>query len=180
MTNESKRVILIKFAEWLGIPDDVRKERGLPLTQQEFSIHHGVSEVTLSNWKHKLKYAGPTTDEQEVVLFLQQLAEDARKSNATSGIRELYARLTRLYADKREVKQTVEFTPTDYTRIATTIVERLREDYRRGGGNCPVCLRPSPFPYEIRLDTGQEHGADSQVATVAISTRPANDISTIS
>lgn len=180
MTRETKHLILTKFAEWLAISDETKKAQGLPLTQQAFAIHHGISEVTLSNWKNKLKNIKPTTDEQEAVLFLQQLAEDARKPSATSGIRELYARLKGLYVDRREVKQTVEFTPTDYARIATTVVERLREDYRRGGGNCPVCHKLPEVLVKICADSGQEHGASSEMATVAVSTRPPDVVPDIS
>ena len=180
MTNEAKSEIIRKFAEWLLIPDEDRREQGLPLNQTQFAIHHGVGTATLSIWKRELRLKAGNPEEQDTILFLAQLAEDARKVNAPAGIRELYARLKGIYVDKREVKQTVEFTPTDYTRMAQTIIKRLRESYQGGGGSCPICLRPPILLNEVCDNSGQEHSEDGEVATVAVSVRPADPVSTIS
>jgi predicted AAA+ superfamily ATPase len=105
--------VVIKFAEWLAMPKQLRQleaeKSGLfPLTQREFADIHGITEQTLCNWKKdkrvsKLKmkyqkeYAGDSMpevvksltqravegDTQSIKLYMQFLGELTEKTQIT-------------------------------------------------------------------------------------------------
>lgn len=170
MTNETKA----KYAEWRTLTDEERYEKGLPLTQREFSTIYSITEQTLSAWNKELdakkpKEANGIHNLEDFLGYMRSLAFNPKSLGKD---RELYAKLLGWLTEKREDTVKVEFTPADYTRIARETIGQLRAELESGGGRCPVCGQYKALRNGARLDTESEHTEDREVAALALPPRP--------
>lgn len=177
MTRETYPVIFEKYKAWRETPDEEKITRGLPLTQREFAIHHGVSsEKTLSTWNKKIdesvEYSGEFNLKDYLGENLREIAESLVKiiktGKNTKSI-ELALKALGELVEKREETHKFELTPADFANIGRATIEGLRADFVKLGGRCPVCgeFKEICQPSE---DTRPELPADNSVGAVALST----------
>jgi len=163
MTNETKKAIFEKYKEWRLLTKEDREKQGLPLTQREFSIHHGITEKTLSLWNDKIDEVVPS-DEDTLITAI--------KNFAMLGKNPMWARL---YWDiqhpKNEPTKGDGLSADDYIDIGRKFRDGIIAEYE-SGGVCPVCHRFKEVCEKPRLDTEPEQQEDREVAAVELSTRP--------
>jgi len=99
----------------------------------------------------------------------EQFKKDMRKaSKGNSQYARLYAQLEG-YLDNKE-KEGEGLSASDYTRIARETKNRIREEYRKSGGVCPVCGECKVFRNPARMDTEPEHEAGGEMEALDIFT----------
>ena len=100
--------------------------------------------------------------------YLRYLKELAYNPKSLGKDRELYAKLLGWLTEKREETHKFEFTPTDYTRIARETINRLREEYQRLGGSCPICGFTKALCEPSHSHSEPEQSEGGEVAAVAV------------
>jgi hypothetical protein len=177
MTRETESAIKRKFAEWLKLTPEQRKEQGLPVDQKRFAIHHGVAEAKLTRWKKRM-LGEVSSDDFDVKAFLsknkKEIAENLlaliRQKKNTKSV-ELALKVLGELVEKREETHKVEFTPSDRVAIARQLRDELRREFQ-DFGVCPVCGFNKEIRHEVGVDTKPELGQDREVAAVALLAGP--------
>lgn len=150
-------------------------ESGLFKTQKEAAEFYKVSEEYVSQVmaKHRNKKPKEMPEIHSLDDYLLYLKGLAYNPKSLGKDRELYAKILGWLERAKAENKKEELTADDYTIIGARYAKQLQDDYRQGGGVCPVCHRPKEVRSEPRLDTEPEHAEDREVATVALPARPA-------
>lgn len=147
------------------------------MTQKDFLAKHPVSNKSLVEWKKdwEAKKKGEEYDsdkwlESKDEVVDSALIEACEKKNAKAL--ELFFRRRRKLVDQQEITNKFELSADERVKVAREFLNRLREEYSRNSGYCPVCRRPETLCSETCLDTEPEQSENREVAGVAVSARP--------
>lgn len=152
---------LQEYIEWLATPPEEREIK----TQHELAKKLGVNEPQLSKWKSELNLQ--SAKPSEIVEF-KNLVWKFFKEGKGAKYGDLWWGIVN--PNKKEIKGE-ELSADELINIGIKTIEGLRNEYREGSGNCPVCSKPKSFRNEAHLDTEPEQQEDREVATVAVPTR---------
>ncbi len=159
-----------KFLELQAKTPQEREAMGLSL-QQDQCKYLGISIVTYNKYRKKLQKQNqsPDDDVESAVNELRDMALGKATPNMArlKSIELLLKRHGALNENKEDRK--FELTVSDRIRIAREVVNGLREDYQRIGGNCPVCGFSKTLCDKPRMDTEPEHAESGEVATLGVS-----------
>lgn len=155
MTKETREAIIEKFIDWQSLSEVERKKLGLPLTQAEFAIAHGVSASVVTQWKKHT-----TIDELLIKELKDRIYNSAMGKEAKSKDRELAAKVFNLMSPQ-DITLKMELTANDYARVAEQVTGQLRDNYKEHGGICPVCGRYEALLPKLCLDTEPQYGSEN-------------------
>jgi len=151
MTKETHEVIIERFFEWNALSEREREELGLPKTQADFAVKHGISAGILTNWK---KHA--TLDEVRIKELKDRIYSSGMALDAKSKDRELAARVFNLMTPQ-DININMELSANGHSKVAREVLDELRQQYRENKGVCPVCGKYEVLLPEVCMDTEQEH-----------------------
>jgi hypothetical protein len=164
-----------RFSEWYYAPSEDSLKINFP-TQVAIAKHLNISQALATKWNRRLSDEETGSDD-DFKSFMSMLRREVFKNRASPKDRELYSKLNNWLVDRKEEKVTLDFSATDHNRIATNIIQRLREEYQEHRGICPVCSRPDLLDEKLRLDTNTDKASEkSEMAVVGLPYRPSQDI----
>ena len=159
-----KKTEFNRYSDWVVRYSSGTLKSSHPQTKKDFAARYGISEYTITTWDRKLK----ESKGDEVEIFKEHVRERALDPRSVYKWGELYAKMKGLLIDKSEQKITHELSAEDRIRVARETVNGIREQYRLGGGCCPVCGEYPTLRHEPCLDTEPEFTEDREVETLAL------------
>lgn len=136
-----------RFSEWLATSPEDR----VPKTQYALAEELGLTPPQLSALKKELElFEAPPS---EVNALYDHIIKEAKKGGNAQMARLAWDMVN---PDKKEIKE-AEFTAEEYANISIRLREGLQEEYRQGGGSCPVCGRCKEICDEPHLDTESKY-----------------------
>lgn len=161
---EEKKKERAEFIRLMQLSEEERERLGLG-TQDKICKHLHIGWNTYARWNRTFRGNGGG-EFFDVHGFLKEHKQEIAKSllsliKGQKSVKSVELALKALgeLADKREVVK-VEFTASDYTRIARETIDRLREQYKESGGMCPVCLRGNKG---VEICQKLENGAEEKI-----------------
>ena len=147
-----------KFNELMEKTPDELKAMGLNFIQDHYG-YLGVSAVTYNKWRKRWEKENRAPEDETAILDdrLRELALSDRNPKYI----ELYLKRLGMLNEKKEDNK-FELSVSDRIRIAREVVNGLREDNKRFGGNCPVCGKPQTSGGELRENAEPKH-EDSRI-----------------
>jgi len=160
------------FLAWLELPFDTK----WPKSKNAWAEQHGVNVSTLNKWEKEgssLKEVKEEYDSEKSLLEkLREVDGDlvlsCKKGNA-QALKIFFQRVGLLVEKPQEINI---FNANDYITGSGDILGKLRADFRKYGGACPVCGKSESVCYEPCVDSEPEHSEDREVATLALPAGP--------
>uniref|UniRef100_A0A6M3KT31 Uncharacterized protein n=1 Tax=viral metagenome TaxID=1070528 RepID=A0A6M3KT31_9ZZZZ len=156
-----------EYNVWKNTPPDTR----VPKAKITWAAEHNIHETTLTKWDRddrKVKEGEKYNSEGHLLTQLQAVDADlilaCRKGNAQAL--KIFFQRTGLLVEK-PVEVNI-FNANDYIEGSRGILEKLRADFRKYAGACPVCGESKSVRIEPCLDTKSKYREDREVATLAL------------
>ena len=142
-----------------------------PKAKITWAEQHGIHETTLTKWDRddrKVKEGEKYNSEGHLLTQLQAVDADlilaCRKGNA-QALKIFFQRTGLLVEKPQEIHI---FNANDYIEGSRGILEKLRADFIKYGGPCPVCGECKSVRYGTCVDSESEYAEDREVATLAL------------